>query len=74
MAAGFRSVRRYFDMMDTNGDRVIDMREFTSQAHLLGLDMQLEDLQNVFDAADIDHSTKIGTQGIGYGCRKGPAG
>jgi hypothetical protein len=31
MAAGFRKVRKYFDMLDLNGDRVIDMREFTSQ-------------------------------------------
>jgi hypothetical protein len=30
------------------------------QAHRLGLDMSLQDLTNVFDAADIDHSTKIG--------------
>lgn len=30
------------------------------QAHKLGLDMSLQDLTNVFDAADIDHSTKIG--------------
>ncbi|WIA24100.1 hypothetical protein OEZ85_013703 [Tetradesmus obliquus] len=59
MAAGFRKVRKYFDMLDLNGDRVIDMREFTSQAHKLGLDMSLQDLTNVFDAADIDHSTKI---------------
>jgi hypothetical protein len=31
MAAGFRQVRKYFDMLDLNGDRLIDMREFTSQ-------------------------------------------
>eukprot|EP00878_Enallax_costatus_P005457 GHUV01005728.1.p1 GENE.GHUV01005728.1~~GHUV01005728.1.p1 ORF type:complete len:268 (+),score=96.45 GHUV01005728.1:326-1129(+) len=59
MATGFKKVRKYFDMLDLNGDRLIDMGEFTSQAHKLGLDMDLEDLQNVFDAADIDHSTKI---------------
>ncbi|KAF8055278.1 CML21 [Scenedesmus sp. PABB004] len=119
MAAGFRKARSYFDMLDLNGDRVIDMREFTSQArraqgsgpgglqgcvaragagtgrsaggpagaeralrggasrnprdplrvrrrrarspqaHKLGLSMDLEDLRNVFDAADIDHSMEI---------------
>lgn len=31
MAAGFKKARKYFDMLDLNGDRVIDMREFTSQ-------------------------------------------
>jgi hypothetical protein len=35
------------------------------QAHKLGLDMSLQDLTNVFDAADIDHSTKIGACRIG---------
>jgi Ca2+-binding EF-hand superfamily protein len=60
MAAGFVKVRKYFQMLDTNGDRVIDLGEFVAQAHKLGLDMKPEELKNVFEAADIDHSTKIG--------------
>eukprot|EP00879_Flechtneria_rotunda_P024744 GHRR01026250.1.p1 GENE.GHRR01026250.1~~GHRR01026250.1.p1 ORF type:complete len:270 (+),score=96.77 GHRR01026250.1:245-1054(+) len=59
MAAGFKKVRKYFNMLDLNGDHVIDMREFTTQAHKIGLDMKPEDLKNVFDAADIDHSMEI---------------
>ena len=31
MATGFKKVRKYFDMFDLNGDRLIDMGEFTSQ-------------------------------------------
>lgn len=31
MANGFKKVRKYFDMLDINGDRLIDMGEFTSQ-------------------------------------------
>lgn len=59
MAAGFKKCREYFNRLDSNGDKLIDMTEFTSQASKLGLSMDLEDLKNVFDAADIDRSTKI---------------
>jgi len=60
MSAGFIKVRRCFQQLDSNGDRLIDMGEFVSQAYKVGLDMEADDLKNVFDAADIDHSTKIG--------------
>jgi Ca2+-binding EF-hand superfamily protein len=60
MAAGFKKCREYFNQIDLNGDKLVDMGEFTSQAGKLGLDMSLQDLRDVFEAADIDRSTKIG--------------
>ncbi|KAI8471865.1 MAG: hypothetical protein J3K34DRAFT_520225 [Monoraphidium minutum] len=58
MSAGFKKAREYFDSMDLNGDKLIDLHEFTTMAPRVGLDMALEDLKNVFAAADIDNSTK----------------
>jgi hypothetical protein len=62
MALGFQRSRALFNQLDTNHDHLIDIREFLAQAQQLGLDGSL-DLQEVFDAADLDHSANIGAAG-----------
>jgi hypothetical protein len=62
MALGFQRSRALFNQLDTNHDHLIDIGEFLAQAQQLGLDGSL-DLQEVFEAADLDHSANIGATG-----------
>ncbi len=60
LARGFKKCRESFALLDTNGDQVIDIHEFTSQAGKLGLDsVSVQELTNIFEAADIDNSACI---------------
>lgn len=59
MAAGFKKCRELFKLLDTNGDKLIDMQEFTSQAHKLGLEGHVKVLKDIFHAADVDDSKQI---------------